>query len=289
MNDDSSRREQPAGTPGRMERFMGGLRTLGRKLSVFRHRYDLLLLAALVVLAAGAFGFAELAEVVTEGEAQTVDERLLLVFRNADDLNDPVGGAGVEEAVRDLTALGGTLLTTLLTLLVVGYFVLDRRPRAAAFLMGAVAGGVAVTFALKLGFDRPRPDLVAHAMQTLSPSFPSGHATTAAVVYLTLGALLARVLPQRRLKMYVVAITIGVTLSVGVSRIYLGVHWPTDVLAGWTLGAAWALACWFLERDFRRRGWIEPSPVLVRRPRSRDPQSPIRAAREVTETQPGKR
>ncbi|MEP0546965.1 MAG: phosphatase PAP2 family protein [Rhodothermales bacterium] len=221
------------------------------------------MLLALVVLGAGAYGFAHLAEVVTEGDAQTVDERLLLLFRHADDLADPIGGVAVEEAVRDLTALGGVLLTSLVTLLAVGYFLLDGRPRAAGFLVASVLSGVAVTFALKSGFDRPRPDLVAHQMEALSASFPSGHSATAAVVYLTLGALLARALPRRRLKVYVVATAVVVTLAIGISRIYLGVHWPTDVLAGWTIGAAWALAAWLVERYFRRRGWIERGSTLV--------------------------
>ena len=227
-----------------------------------RQRHDLALLLALVVLGAGAWAFAGIADVVTDGEGRAVEEQILLAFRVAGDTSDPVGGVEVEEAVRDLTSLGGVLLTTLGTLLGAAFFLLDRRPRAAAFLVGSIAGGVAVTFALKAGFDRPRPDLVAHQMEALSASFPSGHSATAAVVYLTLGALIARSMPRVRLRVFVVAVAVVLTLAIGVSRLYLGVHWPTDVLAGWTVGAGWALAAWLVARDLRRRGWIESSEVL---------------------------
>lgn len=242
-------------------------RALYREAGALGRRADFALLAALAVLAAGAFGFAEVADVVTEGEARAVDRRILLAFRSAGDLGDPIGSEAVEEAVRDLTALGGVLLTTLTTLLVAGYHFLDGRRRTSLFVLATVASGVGVVFALKLGFDRPRPDLVPHAMEALSPSFPSGHAATSAVVYLTLGALGAGALPRRRLKVYAVAVAAAVTLGVGLSRVYLGVHWPTDVLAGWTLGAAWALATWLLARDLRRRGWLESGSRLIRRRR----------------------
>ena len=173
------------------------------------------------------------------------------------DPGNPIGPAAIEEAVRDLTALGGALLTGLATLLCAGFFALDRRPRAAAFLVVSVAGGVAMTFLLKTGFDRSRPDIVAHQMEALSASFPSGHAATAAVVYLTLGAIAAQAMPRRRLGVYIVAVAIVLTLGIGMTRLYLGVHWPTDVVAGWTVGAGWALAAQLVARHLRRRGWIE--------------------------------
>ena len=107
----------------------------------------------------------------------------------------------------------------------------------------SVIGGTVLSFGLKLVFERPRPDLVAHLVEVQTASFPSAHAMLSATTYLTLGALLARFEDRRRLKSYVLGVAIGLTVLVGISRIYLGVHWPTDVIAGWCAGAAWAVAC----------------------------------------------
>ncbi len=225
-------------------------------LMALRHRREFVLLLALGALATGTFVFLEVAEGVLEGGAHDLDEWLLRWFRNPDDLADPIGGAAIEEAVRDMTALGSTLVTTMFTAFATGYLLLARQPRTALFLVVAILAGVALTFALKSGFDRPRPDLVPHGMKTLSASFPSGHAATSAVVYLTLGALISQALTRHRLKLYVVTCAILITFGVGMSRIYLGVHWPTDVVAGWVVGSAWAITCWLLEYDFRQRGWL---------------------------------
>lgn len=229
-----------------------------------RGRSDILLLAAAMVLGAGAWAFFEIAELIGGNAPHTLDRKLLLLFREPSDLSDPLGGVAIEEAVRDLTALGGVLVTTLVTSLASLFMVLDRRPRAAAFLAGAVIGGVAITFALKAGFDRARPDLVAHGMEALSASFPSGHSSTAAVVYLTIAAFLSRAVPRGGLRIYIVGVALLITVAVGISRVYLGVHWPTDVLAGWTLGASWAAFCWLLERALWRRGWLESGNLVQR-------------------------
>jgi undecaprenyl-diphosphatase len=196
-----------------------------------------------------------------------VDERVLLLFREGGEPGDPVGPDAVESAVRDVTALGSVTVVALLTLTVVLYFFLDRRPRLALYVLVAVAGGAALSFAFKFLYDRTRPSLIAPEALPGDPSFPSGHAAAAAVVYLTLGLLLARTLPRRALKVYVVALGVALAVAVGVSRVYLGVHWPTDVLAGWALGGAWALLCWQVERLLQRRGLVERA-AFVRRPRS---------------------
>jgi len=228
------------------------------------------LLVAVAVLAAGIMGFAAVADAVVEGETRMIDKQILLAFRTAGDVGDPLGGPAVEEAVRDLTAFGSVLLTSTFTLIVVGFQFLDRRPRRAAYILTSVLTGVGVIFALKIGFDRPRPDLVPHAMEALSASFPSGHAATSAVVYLTLAALGADALSRTRLKVFAITIALLITVGVGFSRVYLGVHWPTDVLAGWTMGATWALVSWLLAHEFSQRGWIESGSRIVRREKSED-------------------
>jgi undecaprenyl-diphosphatase len=142
------------------------------------------------------------------------------------------------------------------TLAVIGFLVLLRRRSAALLVAVSVGGGTALSSLLKLGFQRPRPDLVPHAVEVYTASFPSGHAMLSAVTYLTLGALLMRVQPLWRVKFYILALAVLATLLVGTSRVYLGVHWPTDVLAGWCVGAFWALLCWLGALRLQRTGRV---------------------------------
>jgi undecaprenyl-diphosphatase len=214
-------------------------------------------LAAMLAVAAGLFAFAELADAVVEGETRAFDEFVLLGLRSAADPSDPLGPRWLEETMRDFTALGGGGVLTVVTLAVVGFLALARRRHAAATVAVAVLGGLVLSQALKWGFARPRPDLVPHGQTVYTQSFPSGHAMLSAVVYLTLGALLARTQPRRRVKLYFIAVAGALTAIVGTSRVYLGVHWPTDVLAGWAVGAGWALLCWLAMLWLQRRGQVE--------------------------------
>ncbi len=214
-------------------------------------------LAAMLAVAAGLFAFAELADAVVEGETRAFDQALLLSLRSAADPSDPLGPRWLEEMMRDFTALGGVGVLSAVTLAVVGYLVLTRKRHAAATVAVAVMSGLVLSQALKWGFARPRPDLVPHGQTVYTQSFPSGHAMLSAVVYLTLGALLARTQPRRRVKLYFLAVAGVLTMVVGVSRVYLGVHWPTDVLAGWAVGAGWALLCWLAMLWLQRRGRVE--------------------------------
>jgi undecaprenyl-diphosphatase len=214
-------------------------------------------LVAIVVFVGAAWALTELADEVLEGSTGAIDERLLLMFRDGEDLSDPIGPGWVEEAARDITALGGLGFLTLLTLASAGYMALQRKSHLAWYLLAAVGGGIAASTVLKLLFDRPRPELVPHGQVVYTSSFPSGHSMMSALTFLTLGALLANAQPNTLLKAYLLGLAVLLTLSVGVSRVYLGVHWPTDVLAGWTAGAAWALICWSFARYLRRHGRIE--------------------------------
>jgi undecaprenyl-diphosphatase len=224
-------------------------------------RREVALLLALALAAAALWGFAELTDEVLEGETHAFDQGVLLALRSPADPSDPLGPGWLEEAMRDVTALGSTTVLAFVTLAAAGFLALQRKGRAALFVVAAVGGGMLLTTGLKLGFDRPRPDLVPHATLVYSTSFPSGHSMMAAVTYLTLGALLARVQPRRRLKLYLLALAVILTLAVGFSRVYLGVHWPTDVLAGWAVGAAWALMCWAGALWLQRRGEVEGAGV----------------------------
>jgi undecaprenyl-diphosphatase len=220
-------------------------------------RREFALLASLAVAATAIWGFAELADEVLEGETHAFDERILLALRSATDLSDPLGPGWLQELMRDVTALGSMGILTLVTLAVAGFMALDRKAHAALFVLVAVGSGMLLGTLLKMGFDRPRPDLVPHGASVYTASFPSSHAMLAAVVYLTLGALLARVQPHRVLKLYLLGLAILLTVAIGASRVYLGVHWPTDVLAGWAIGAGWALLCWAAALWLQRRGRVE--------------------------------
>lgn len=216
-------------------------------------------LAVLFLISLCGWAFAQLAAETREGETGGFDRALLLALRNPLDLSDPLGPGWVEELCRDVTALGSVGVLGFITVAVGGYLLLLRRSGSMLLVFATIFGGQAASSVFKAVFDRARPDLVPHGAEVYTASFPSGHAMMSAVVYLTLGAMLARVQPRRRLKVYVLSLAVLVTIAVGASRVYLGVHWPTDVLAGWTAGAAWALSCLLLAGWLQRRGMLDPA------------------------------
>ena len=205
-----------------------------------------------------AFAFIKLAEEVFEGETRGFDTRILLAFRNPADLSDPIGPSWFEESVRDITSLGSVSVLGLVVLAVTGFLVITGRRQTALLVLVSVIAGTLLGSLMKHGFARPRPELVPHGSRIYTASFPSGHATMSAVVYLTLGALLARTEHAQRVKLYILSVAALLTLIVGLSRIYLGVHWPTDVLAGWALGSAWAMISWLAMLWLQSRGQVEP-------------------------------
>ena len=223
---------------------------------------------AAFISAISLFAFVEIADDVSEGDTAAFDTAILLAFRNRDDITDPLGPPWLESIMRDFTALGGIAILTTFTALAVGFLFLTRKQRAAWTVIVSVFGGIVLSNLLKWGFDRPRPDLVPHATAVYSQSFPSGHAMLSAVVYLTLGALMARTEAGVRVKIYLLSAACALTLVVGVSRVYLGVHWPTDVLAGWAVGASWALICWLAMVWLQGRGKVEAATGENRSPLS---------------------
>ena len=223
----------------------GGTRGLAGVSSAAR-RFELTPLLVVAGLAAAGLGFAAFADAVMEGETRAFDEWLLRALRESGDLANPIGPLWFEELVRDVTALGSTFVLTLAVVVVAAYLWIKDKPQKAAFLVAAVALGALLNRVLKLGFARPRPDIVAHGMHVTTESFPSGHSANSAIVYLMLGMMLARVEASYPAKVFIFSVCALLTFLVGLSRIYLGVHWPTDVLAGWTVGAIWVLLCWYV-------------------------------------------
>ena len=214
------------------------------------------LFAAIAICAALILAFGAVAEEVMEGDTHRLDMEVLTAFRVSGDRSDLIGPDWLEEMVRDLTALGSYAFIIIVVAAAVGYLLLVQKYALSALMLGSVVGGMLLSNILKHGFDRPRPDLE-HAAQVFSPSFPSGHATLSAVTFLTLGGLLTRTNADWRVKLYFLSVAIALTLIVGLSRVYLGVHYPSDVLAGWCVGTAWALLCWAVALWLQQRGKVE--------------------------------
>ncbi len=220
---------------------------------------NLVSVSALLIVMLGSWAFIDLAREVDAGATQHFDEWVMRSTRRPDRPTEPIGPAWLADAGRDATALGGYTVLILLVTMVAVFLRLDGKRGAARFLLAASLSGFAVGLALKAFFNRPRPTVVPHLAPVLDDtSFPSAHAMMSAVVYLTVGALLSQFasnLPRARI--YVVVVALLLTGLVGVSRVYLGVHYPTDVLAGWTAGLVWATLCASVAKHLQRRGLVE--------------------------------
>ena len=202
---------------------------------------------AVIVL---SLGFLYLADEVLEGDISVLDDAAFHLLRS------PNAPAWLTEMARDVTALGSfAVLGIVLVVAATGLFLADRN-HAAWLSLATVLGGTALSTALKMGFDRPRPQWPG-APAVFTASFPSGHAMLTAVTFLTLGVLLARMTEHRRLKVFALGTAITLTILVGLTRIHLGVHYASDVLAGWVVGGAWALLCWSVALHLQRRGAVE--------------------------------
>lgn len=219
-------------------------------------KHEVGLLVAVFICASLLWTFGAIAEEVVEGDTHRLDMAILMSLRTEGSPPDLLGPPWFEEMMRDITALGSYAFIIIIVTAAVGYLLLIRKRSLALLMLGAVAGGMLISNLLKSGFDRPRPD-IDHAAQVFTPSFPSGHAMLSAVTFLTLGALLTRVNTDWRAKVYFLTVAVLLTAMVGFSRVYLGVHYPSDVLAGWCVGSAWALVCWSVALWLQSRGQVE--------------------------------
>ena len=210
------------------------------------YRAAVLPVTMLAILAFGVFSFFSIADEVAEGEIREIDETLFLIFRHATDTADPLGPPWLEEAAAEITALGGYPVIILAVLVVTGLLLITRRYGPALYTVVSVGSGAAVSQVLKSYFERPRPDIVDHLDVVHTASFPSGHAMVGTVAYLTLAALVTRFFDNWYVRAYVIAVAFAMSVLIGLTRIYLGVHWPSDVAAGWALGTAWASLAWLL-------------------------------------------
>lgn len=227
----------------------------------WRKNADLRLLMELAIIGALVIAFLGIAHAVGSG-SESFDHAILLGLRNAPD--DPIGGEGVQAAVMHLSGLGSGAVTTLVTIIAITFLILAKRYRFAGLVLACAIGTLFVMMILKGIYDRPRPSIVVAIDPPGDESFPSGHSMISSALYPTLAVLIARALPTRRLRVFTVACGVFMAGMIGISRLYLGVHYPTDVLAGWTVGVSWALVCGIVARK------LAPKVAEVEQPLAAD-------------------
>ncbi|CAN5228970.1 phosphatase PAP2 family protein [soil metagenome] len=203
-------------------------------------RPEILLALAFGIAASVTLAVLKFASEVMEGDTAALDGKILVILRQATQGDTPLRDA-LRAMMLDLTALGDVATLTIVVLLAAGFLIAARRGSTAVFFLVEVMAGSALVNAMKALVDRGRPDVVEHLGSFQTASFPSGHAAQSAIVYLSLAILVVRVVPGRAARIYVIVAAGLLTVAIGLSRLYLGVHWPSDVLAGWAIGSGWAL------------------------------------------------
>jgi len=274
--------ERVSGTSHKRDRWraMTSCRTLTFLRRMLRiARAEIAAVTALFVIALGVVTFIGVADALAEGEERSFDQAVLTWMQPV--AGEPRGPWWLHEAAADLTSLGGISVLGLFALIAIAFLLIQGKRLSALLLVLGLAGGVALSEGLKALFSRERPPAAFQAVETLNASFPSGHALLAAVFYLSLGVMLTRAFPRAHLKAFVLGAALFIALVIGVTRVYLGAHWATDVLAGWCAGAAWAMALWLAAYAIARRQAVNPaglhddapspepvldSPRAVRRP-----------------------
>jgi undecaprenyl-diphosphatase len=216
------------------------------------------MLLAMLGLVGSIWAFSEVADEVMEAETDHFDAVILRAFRQPGDLATGLGPKWMPAAMGDLTALGGTAVLTLMVLIAIAFLLLRKKWASAILVLCASVGGTLLGTVLKSFFQRQRPAVVPHLTEVTSLSFPSGHSMLSAVIFLTLGALLARTTKDRKVKAFFLLTALFITILVGTTRVYLGVHYPTDVLAGWCAGTTWALLCVMVARWLQKKHVVEP-------------------------------
>jgi undecaprenyl-diphosphatase len=235
------------GSPGRDDRDAGPILSGVRKA-------DRLGVHPLICLmcASGLMFFVLIATRIASGGGARLDGAILLALRTPGDPAKPIGPPWLLQSATDISALGGFTFIWLFTLAMSGFLILVRRWAALGVFLAAIGGASILNALFKFSFHRDRPQVVPHLAEVSNTSFPSGHAMIAAATYMTLGALIAHTQPSRAVRIYVLSLAVALTILIGLSRLYLGVHWPSDVLAGWSFGSAWALMFWIISRRAER-------------------------------------
>lgn len=209
--------------------------------------------AAWIALALAGLIAAALLAVRVRGGPFTWDRAIMLSLRVPGDPAQPIGPGWLHEAMVNITALGSGTILSCVIVAVAGLLLVQRLWLTAGLVLAATLGGSAIAGQAKYWVGRPRPELVDHLVQVTGLSFPSGHATNSAIIYLTMAGLVAQVARERAVRRYVLGLAVVLVGAIGMSRVYLGVHWPSDVLAGWCAGTGWAALWWWIAATVRAR------------------------------------
>ncbi len=230
-------------------------KTLARLARLYHQEFTVVVILLLMV--GSIWLFVEIADEIQDRETLDFDSRVMWAFRLTDNPQQLVGPEWVEDEAVAITNLASNINLTLLTLGAAGFLCIKGKHHAMILLLVATVGGALLNWGLKDIFARPRPEIVPPLVYEVSHSFPSGHSMIAATVYLTLAVIVARMVSPLKLRVYLLLLATLVMVLVGLSRVILGVHYPTDVLGGWTAGAAWAALCWLVAWFLQRRGTVE--------------------------------
>ena len=221
---------------------------------VVREVWILLVMLSIVL---GISVFFTISNLIQAGSIQKYDELILYSFRDPQDVTIPIGPVWLKEVMRDVTSLGGGTVLTILIVNISLFLLLKKKYFAFFFVIVASLGGFFVDISLKSLFARERPDIMLHLTLVTSKSFPSGHSMMSAAIYPTLAAIIARIQGNFKIRIFVISASVVLMILIGFSRVYLGVHYPSDVIGGWTAGLTWATICWFAALYFERKNLLE--------------------------------
>ena len=218
---------------------------------------EIKMLLLLLTLFLSVLIFINIGNHVIEGTTKQFDESIIKYFRAEGNDSEPAGPDFLNESMRDVTSLGGETVITIITIFVIGFLILQKRYNTMWLVLAATIGGALISLGLKEFYGRERPDISYRLIEVTRLSFPSGHSMMSAVVYLTQAAIIARIQKSKKIRIYILSAALFLTFIIGLSRVYLGVHYPTDVIGGWTIGLAWASFCWFVAWYLQRRNKLK--------------------------------